>query len=231
MIKPIIIYSLARTKSSAVLQAAKRDVLLHEPFDPWSVIENYHELENSPNFTRIEVNYQLSNTIDWQDLRSKMSESNTAIKFFGTGLHHYYPAQKWFNDVLDKDTHEVFVLLRNLKDTLWSHVLALKFGFTKYSTRVKPYKFAATESQLFSANLSIERFLDFYPKGKKIITFDNLPSEYFDYSKITVQSQKSEDKRLLVTNYEFVDDQIHKILLNHKSRWEDVTETDIFSNW
>jgi hypothetical protein len=231
MNKPIIIYSLARTKSSAVLQAAKREVLLHEPFDPWSVFKNYHELENSPNFTRIEINNQLLNTIDWQDLKSKMSSNNTAIKFFGAGLHHYYPAQKWFKNVTENDTHEIFVLLRNLEDTLWSHILALKFGHTKNSTQVKPYKFTATEPQMFSANLSIERFLDFYPKGKKIITFNALPLEYFDYSKITLKSQKSKDKRFLVTNYEFVNDQIHKILLNHKNRWEDITGTDIFTKW
>jgi hypothetical protein len=43
--------------------------------------------------------------------------------------------------------------------------------------------------------------------------------------------QKSEQKRFLVTNSDYVDDQIQKILLNHKSRWEDVTETDIFTKW
>ena len=48
---------------------------------------------------------------------------------------------------------------------------------------------------------------------------------------ITLRSQKSKEKRILVVNYEYVNDQIQKILLNHKNRWEDITGTDIFTKW
>lgn len=37
--------------------------------------------------------------------------------------------------------------------------------------------------------------------------------------------------RYRITNYEYVADWIQKILLNHKNRWEDITGTDIFTNW
>jgi hypothetical protein len=227
MIKPIIIYSLARTKSSAVLQAAQRQHLLHEPFDSWAVLDNSYAGEK---LSSVELDNRLLNTLNWPELEARMSASDTAIKFFGTGLHHYYPAQKWFNSVIEKNTHEIFVLLRNLEDTLWSYILALNFGFDRRD-HITPFKFAATPEHLGFANRNIVQFLDFYPKNKKIITFDSLPSEYFDRTRITLKPQKSEQKRFLVTNSDYVDDQIQKILLNHKSRWEDVTETNIFTKW
>ena len=95
MIKPIIIYSLARTRSTAVLQAARRTHLLHEPFDFHSVFKDHNKLTLS----NIDFANRLLNTLDWHNLKSQMSDSDTATKFFGTGLHKFYPAQKWFKDV------------------------------------------------------------------------------------------------------------------------------------
>lgn len=231
MQKPIIIYSLARSKSTATMQAARRNILLNEPFDPWSAIDNYVELVTQKTVSRTDLDNLLLSSVNWTELQQQMQNENAAIKFFGTSLHHYYPAQKWFNDALKNNSHEVFILLRNLKDLCWSLVLALEFGFAKSSLKKPIRTFTAPIAYIENCSRSIDYFLDFYPKEKQIITFQSLPTEFFDYSKISMTPQKSQDKRFLVENYNYVEDQIHKILMNKKNRWEDVTQTSIYTNW
>lgn len=232
MQKPIIIYSLARSKSTATLQASRRDNLMNEPFDAWAAIDNYVELVTRKKpASRTDLDNLLLSSVNWNELQQQMQHSSAAIKFFGTSLHHYYPAQKWFNDVLKNNTHEVFVLLRNLEDLCWSLILASEFGFAKSSLR-KPYRmFTVPNAFIENCSRNIDCFLDFYPKGKQIITFETLPTEFFDYSKIVTTPQKSQDKKFLVENFNYVEDQIRKLLENKKDRWEDITQTNIYTNW
>ena len=207
MQKPIIIYSLARSKSTATLQAARRNILLHEPFDPWSAIDNYVEVVTTGTPSRTDLDNLLLSSVNWTELQQQMQNENAAVKFFGTSLYHYYPAQKWFKDVLKNNSHEVFILLRNLEDLCWSLVLALEFGFAKSNLKKPIRTFTAPIAYIENCSRSI------------------------DYSKISMTPQKSQDKRFLVENYNYVEDQIHKILMNKKNRWEDVTQTSIYTNW
>lgn len=231
MQKPIVIYSLARSKSTATLQAVRRNILLSEPFDPWSAVGNYAELVTAGTPSRTDLDHLLLESINWNRLQEQMQNENTAIKFFGTSLYHYYPAQKWFDNVLKNNTHEVFVLLRKLEDLCWSLILALEFGFSR-SGLSRPYRvFTVPAVYIENCSRSIDCFLDFYPKEKQVITFESLPSEFFDYSKIVINPQKSHDKRFLIKNHNYVEDQIHKILMNKQNRWQDITQTDIYTKW
>lgn len=65
MIKPIIIYSMARSRSTAVLQAARRERLFNEPFDFWavSVSKDYSDLAARGDSFDIDLVNWLSNDL------------------------------------------------------------------------------------------------------------------------------------------------------------------------
>jgi hypothetical protein len=78
-------------------------------------------------------------------------------------------------------------------------------------------------------SLAIENFLRFYPVNGKVVTFETLPEEFFDYSTIGLESQNSQETKMpYVTNPDFVEDQIYKILTYYSQEWYEKIGTDIF---
>lgn len=209
---------MGRSRSTAVLQACRRTTQLNEPFDVYSVVGH--------DFTSfIEARTQLSNQIDWSNVQQQMSNPDSVSKFFGTSLALYPPAQQWFVEA--EETHEVFILLRNVRDVIWSLLLANKFGFHKHS-EVELYDTVINDGDLFVADNAIDQFLRFYPRTGKIITFENLPEDYFDYSKITHPNQNSQDRKLqFITNRNEVEKKIDLILDFRSLQWKENTKVDI----
>lgn len=211
---------MGRSRSTAVLQACRRTNQLNEPFDVYSIVGH--------DFTSlIEARTELANKIDWDNIQSQMSNPDSASKFFGTSLALFPPSQRWFVEA--EKTHEVFILLRNVRDVVWSLLLANKFGFHK-SSEIELYNTFIDDSDLFVADNAIDQFLRFYPSTGKVITFDNLPEEHFDYSKITQPNQHSQERKLqFIQNKDEVERKIDLILDFRSLHWKEKTNTDIFS--
>lgn len=220
--KPVIIYSLPRTRSTAALQACKRNVQLNEPFD----LTTLNGSGNEP-FNLIETRHSILMNTDWDSLKNQMSSPDSVSKFFGTSLANFPPAQKWFSDADIHHTHDIFILLRSPTDIIWSFVLALKFGFHSLS-EISPYELVVSDNDLLKADLAIDSFLRFYPNNGTVVTFDSLPKEYFDMCKITHKEQFSLDKKSFVLNRKEIDQKIKLILEFRKDQWYEKTKTDIF---
>lgn len=224
--KPIIIYSMGRTKSTATLEAARRPVKMHEPFEIYNLdgIKNPNDIDSL-----INVRDALIETINWPALRTRLEQRNTASKFFGTSLCNYPTARYWFADIDREQTCEIFSLIRNPRDMIWSLLLALRFGFNKIN-EADPHEVSFSSSDLQIAQFGIDSFLRYYPTNGKLVTFETLPIEFFDVSKVRIQPQNSQSTKMqYVQNVDYVEDQIHKLLKYHSRDWMDKTGTDIFT--
>lgn len=220
--KPVIIYSLPRSRSTAALQACRRNTQFNEPFDLY-MLDNFRKEPTSLIDTRARI---LQNT-DWQSLKNEMSNGDSVSKFFGTSLVNFPPAQKWFHEADQSKTHDIFVLLRSPREIVWSFVLALKFGFDSLS-EIPAYNEMISEHDLLKADVAIDSFLRFYPTNGVATTFDDLPEEYFDYSKIMHKEQNSMEKKRFVQNLEETERKIDLLLEFRKDQWYEKTNTDIF---
>jgi len=196
-VKPIIIYSMARTRSTAALQATRRSLQLNEPILPEG--NRYH---------------------DWKTLVHHMNDSDTATKFFGLHLQYSSEAREWFTEVVDSSTHEIFVLIRNPHEVIWSLILATQFGFAKHEERpLREVEIPFEKIEWIKDTVGY--FLKYLPKNSKVVTFETLPEEFFDYSKVKHVDQHSiQTKKQYVKNLEFVEQEIQYMLNVYENEWK-----------
>ena len=214
-----------RTKGTAALSAANRNLKLNEPIEIFQLANN-----NDFTFTSTNTLYEtraLNQSYDWCSLREQMSHPDTASKFFGSGLQQFYPARSWFHDIDTANSHDLYVLIRSPIEVIWSFVIALHCGFS-LSTETNAGDIQITDFDIYKADLMIDNFLRFYPKNGKLVTFDTLPRENFSYTSITMGEQHSIFKKESVINRDYVDKNIELILKFYQREWEDKTGTDIF---
>lgn len=212
-----------RTRSTATLEAAKREVLLNEPFSVNALVND----ENQSLVDRLDV---MMNYPHWDQLVHNIAQSNTATKFFGTCIHSMPKARKWFDQIDNDMSHEIFCLVRSPREAILSHVLAMFFGYHKFEEK-EDVEILIDDNQLMILHEpALHMFLRYYPKNATTVTFDTLPSEYFDYTKIHIPNQNSIERRQhCIKNIEEVKKKIDIILRFHQREWEEKTNTDIFS--
>ena len=232
-----------RCRSTATMMAARHSVKLNEPFDPFAKIggdwtpSDGGRLSRPPRAgllgpydTIVDQRHDiLTNYVsEWETICRQMNADDTVVKFFGSSIANWAPARYWFNNVQKADSHEIFILLRNNRDRIWSHILANKFGYVK-KNETSPYKVEFSHRELQQVSMSIENFLRFYPVNGKVVTFETLPEEFFDYSTIGLEPQNAQETKMPhVTNPDFVEDQIYKILTYYSQEWYEKIGTDIF---
>jgi hypothetical protein len=120
-------------------------------------------------------------------------------------------------------------LLRNPRETLWSLLIALHYGFNELDTGSSSKYTEITDGDLFKTDLVLDNFLRFYPTNGTVVTFDILPKEHFDYDLIPTRKQDSINKMPLITNKDYVESNLDLILKFYQKEWEDKTGTDIFT--
>ena len=211
-----------RSKSTAALEAARREILLNEPFSANALIK-----EDLPIMDRFEF---MLNYPSWDQLENNMAQPNTATKFFGSCVHHMAKAKEWFYEIDNANSHEIFCLIRSRKETILSHLLAMFFGFHKGEEKDN-FEIEIDDKQLISIHeFSIGTFLKYYPLHGKTVTFETLPLEHFDYSKICIETQNSIAKRQdYIKNFEDLERKINLLLKYHEKEWYEKTGTDIYS--
>lgn len=216
--KPVIIYALPRSRSTAVLRSCKREIRLLEPFG----LRHLHKDETQGNLWnfRAELNSNFVSSGKWGEMVSKMNHINTATKILGTDFHCFLPARKWFNDCINNQTHDVFVIEReNREEIFLSYIMADYFGWHETS-QVDPFEFTADNGMLQHIHNIIDFYLRFYPKVGKVITFDNLPESHFDKKLNHGKSQDSASKYKYFKNIDVFRVHIKHILDYYKDEWD-----------
>lgn len=215
-----------RTKGTAALCAAKRSLKINEPIEV-SNIGNKNDLSKVTSLFEIRARNQSYS--DWNALQNTMSDINTATKIFGSGLQQFYPARKWFLDIANENRHDLYILIRNPKQILWSFLIALHDGFG-LATETGKKHIEISDADLYKADLVLDNFLRFYPTNGELVTFETLPLKNFDYTSITMGEQKSMSKIQYVSNRDYVNKSLDLILQFYQKEWEDKTKLDIFSD-
>lgn len=212
--KPIIIYTLPRSHSTAALQACRKPVLLNEPFDHVTL---YGQNATEAFSFTAKYNNEIIPSV-WPKILSQLNDKNSASKFFGHSLYFFLPARKWFQACDINKTHDIFILTRNLREQIFSYLLAKYFGYSKSLEKViQPI--TIRDFDIFLATFYIDCFLRFYPQNGKIITFDKIPETHFDRNRITLQPQHSLNKLSYITNLDFVQDQVNNIIMYYRDEW------------
>lgn len=226
--KPVIIYTLPRTRGKAALSACKRETLLNEPLGYYIIFPELLSISYPmPTSTLFDIRNRMLNFTGWDTLRNTLDNPNSASKIFGSNLYEFPKARAWFRNTIH--THERFVLLRSPREIIWSFALATFFGFRK-EKETEDREIEISDHLLFQVDRIFQQFLTFYPEDAKIITFESLPEEHFDYSKINIINQNSLTRRLpYVKNIDEVNRTIDTILNFHRIEWEEKTGTDIFA--
>ena len=219
--KPVVIYTMPRTRSNAALQACRRELKLNEPFDVYN-LPNHNPSDNGY-LSRFRT---LTEYDQWNSLEHQMNQPNSVVKIFGHSLLFYYNAREWLNKA--ETTHEIFILIRSPREMILSELLAQHFGYTK-DTEIDSKEIIIKDNQFYAIQTIFDSFLRFYPFSGKLVTFDTLPSEYFDKDQIRLQEQHSANKIEFVKNIDQVYRNIDLMLSYYQAEWKDVTGLDIFA--
>ena len=220
--KPVLLYGMPRTRSTAAMQACKRPVKVNEPF----------AFQNTPRYnanhfgclSRIHTLTDYGQSKQWNLVLEEMNRPDAVVKIFGRDLVRYYNARAWFNEA--HTTHEIFTLIRNPRETIFSILLAQQFGYWKGDEKdVK--EITIHDGQFCNVEFVFESFLRFYPKTSRLVTFETLPEEFFDKSQIWHQNQHSMSRLNLIKNLDRVEKNIDTILRYFEKEWKDVTGLDI----
>jgi hypothetical protein len=212
--KPILIYAMPRTQSTVILYSTKRKTRLTEPFDGWQLFGR--GLKYTPFYP------EEFNTFDkakWNSIFQTYNDPDTAIKFLGNCLFLCLPARKWYQQVLETQSHDIFVPMRNLEDMLLSNLVALHFGYHK-NTEKPLQEITIPETDFFGLNLSFDSFIRFFPTYGKVVSYDSLPESHFDKSLHNMIPQHSLDKAKYITNLDFCMEKISHLVKYYKPEYD-----------
>jgi hypothetical protein len=220
--KPVIIYGMPRTRSTAAMQACRRPVKVNEPF----------AFHNTPNYdehkmdvlSRIRALNDFREFGNWHAVLGEMNRSDAVVKIFGRDLVQYHDARAWFEAA--KTSHEIFTLIRNPREIILSSLLAQYFGYWK-GVEKEAKEILIYDSEFANVEFIFESFLRFYPKSSRLVTFETLPEEFFDKSQIHLEEQNSMSRLNLIKNLDRVEKNIDTILQYFEKQWKEVTGLDI----
>ena len=217
--KPVVIYSLPRTRSTPALYSCKRAVHLCEPFSATNLNKN-KSLFDAWNY-RAKTNNKFVSSGQWDKLVTSMNDPNTATKTLCSDLGYFVPARTWFRDAVENQTHDIFVLEReDRKAILLSFLIACEFGWGKHREKT-PYNFSVKHELIETLHKIMDWYLSFYPKKGKLITYENLPESHFDKNLNTIiHDQKSHSKYKYVTNLDEIKELVKDIVKYYKDDWD-----------
>lgn len=205
MEKPHLIYALPRTKSSAILAASKKEVKYFEPFSYNSIFQKNWSFSND--ILGSEYWKRLIDPNRWNLMRDKISGSNAAVKILGFNVEVFTQGHQWYYDALSRETHEVFVVYRDLEEICWSYLIAMRMGFFKKQMEeslLKNETYVITENVFVALELHIKSFLRHLPKkNSKLISWERLPQNDFDKNLVKIQEQNSSNYINLISNFDF----------------------------
>jgi hypothetical protein len=183
--KPFLIYALPRSRSTAILQASKKPIIIYEPFNP---------------------NIRNSSEVSWYELKNQLNNKDASIKILCSHFKKFHKAKIWYDHVQREKRFKIFVVQRDIREICHSYMIAPFVGFEKqYESREKDLK-GKIEIQINEIEFedllttTFQSFLDFFPEYGTVINWKNLPEDFFDKTKVNIQEQFSQTKLDLVKN-------------------------------
>lgn len=214
--RPVILYSLPRTRSTAILQASRQPRKLHEPFDNYTLFgPTSPDPELDPEHWHLQVTDQ-----QWELVRQQMDYPDSVSKFFGHSLYYLPRARPWFAQADQAGTHQIFVIVRDLREVALSYLMARYWGWTRDSERgaediwIHPELFRVVEGMF-------RVFLKFLPTNATLISWDRLPGTHFDRTQVHIQDQRSQSKLNYIRNLDQVENAIEDIIKKIQPEWQD----------
>lgn len=201
--------------------ACKRNIKVNEPFDH-AKMPHYNKADDTSYM------YMLKTLTDYTppaSLIEQMNHPNSVTKVFAHYIDRCYAGQQWFNSA--RDTHEIFILMRDFRETVLSEILALHLGFTK-QTEKDEQEFVVSNLRYYGVTSTVSSFLRFFPKNGTLVTYETLPGELFDKSQVQSEEQHSMNKLHLIKNLDEVEKNIDTIMSYYRTEWKDITGLDIY---
>lgn len=198
--KPMLLYSMPRARGTVSLHKSLRAVKLNEPF------------------RQEELN--LTDTSAWDIMVKSMNHNDSSTKIHGYHLQQYEPGNIWYQQVMRDRSHEVVVIERTDRiNMLLSDILATHHGYN--FPMHDNHAFTVHERLITRAHNVICQHLIYYPTYGKVVTFETLPTEFFNKELVAARvDQKSYLRHNCITNIEWCKDVLGDILDFYKKDWD-----------
>ena len=198
--KPVMLYTLPRTRGTAILHSCLRPIVKDEPFAEWTL--------------------DLHSEQSWNSAFYKIDDSRAVIKIHGEHVARDTRIEQWYKSVIADQTYEMFVIERSDRENLFlSHFIANRFGFNLHE-EVTPYVFRVNDSDINHMRELIELYLKYFPPYGNIISLETLPREFFNPNIIPKTDQKSYLKYKYIENFDWAMEQIEQVLAEYKEEWD-----------
>ena len=202
--KPILLYTMPRSRGTAGLYRCKLLNKLNEPF----MRKLSNEFDNS----------------SWDLLVEKMNSNDTCTKIHGYHMEFYTPGKEWYNQVINSHSHNIFVVERKDRmNMLLSDVLAREYGYSYSNEKENKNNMKVTPNIINQIKGSVALYLKYFPCHGKVITYETLPDSYFDLTTEigNHKDQQSYLKHHYITNLEQCKNELQNILDFYKKEWDD----------
>ena len=211
----MLIYSMPRARSHVALEAAKRSIKLVEPIGFRPMFKHH-----------IRERYDLPAYFDglitdeqWSSTRDAMDGADTATKLFGYHLFEVKRAGDWWQSAQDNDHHDIYVLERDRFELCMSLLLGLVIGFQLANER-PAIPLSIDGRDLWIVYRYVEEHVRYLPSRGKLISWDDLPDDEFDKSKVIMQGQRSMSRLDLIQNRHWCEQRVREILDRFKDEWD-----------
>jgi len=198
--KPVMLYTLPRTRATALFYACRRAIIKDEVF---------------ANF-----NLDLDNDQEIKKAFYKIDDPNTVLKIHGPHIARSSIIEEWYKKSLDSNIYEVFVVERpDRLNTFLSLIIAQRFGYNKRD-EILPFEFSANDTDIELVKTEIENYFKYYPHYGSVIDLENYPASYFDSALINTPDQESYKKYHYIKNYDWLVEQLQNILTDVDVEWQ-----------
>jgi hypothetical protein len=198
--KPVMLYTLPRTRGTAILYSCLRPIIKDEPFAEWTL-----DLESDES---------------WNKALYKIDDPRAVVKIHGEHIARDTRITQWYNSAIENNTYEVFVIERPDRANIFlSHFIAGRFGFNLYD-EIEPYSFTVNNSDIAAMKMLIEKYLKHFPPYGTVISLDNLPAGFFSKRITPKLDQKSHLKYRYIENFDWAVEQIEQVLAEYKEEWD-----------
>ena len=205
MMRPIVLYTMPRSKSTPAMQACLRTIDLGEAWKPKKFISHSEIPSGDQNIDHMVTDDQIKAVLDKIDL------PDTKVKIIGHQVARLSRSVEWWSAAQAAQKHEIYVLERDYRTCLHSWLLAEHFGYFKDTER-SDRNIIATDYHVKCVKLLLENHCRFYPVRGFRITWDALPATDFSKYNVTMVDQDSLYRLKLVKNLDWWQGEIDKLL-------------------
>lgn len=199
--KPVIIYSLHRTKATAAITGCKRSIMNMQPFtfnDPETIEKHI-----------------------WLEKTQIVNNPNSVSRVRGSDINNCKWTTDWYNNYLNDNNYDIFIVERfDRLSTILSFFTSKYFGFNKFE-EIQPYNVTVSENLFQEIEFNIKNHINYYPKFGSIVTFETLPTSHFDKHIVSHSEQKSKDKFKYLINLDECIERSMCMIEKYKKEWDE----------